>query len=164
MHRRVPCPHPATGYPTRRTSAATRGTVREPYDLALAKMIAATVRTELRNLFREVCKPAGLHQLIEPRRQRVLRIVVAHMRRVLAMRRPLRRDAERRHIVGVRSTMASINVRRTVLSWSWSSGRSSWRKLIEHLMSTPTGLGYTCVGDVSTQPPQRAGLHESCGL
>ena len=70
-------------------------------------MIAATVRTELRNLFREVCKPAGLHQLIEPRRQRVLRIVVAHMRRVLAMRRPLRRDAERRHIVGVRSTMAA---------------------------------------------------------
>ena len=43
--------------------------------------------------------------------------------------------------VGVRSQMASMSARRVGLSIIASAGRSSCSRLIEHLMSTPTGPG-----------------------
>jgi hypothetical protein len=87
--------HPTVAQPNTSPAAArARSLSAMLHHFALAEMIAAAIRAELRDLFDEV-REAIRAQPIKSRRERIARFVMADVHRVFATLRPFERDAER---------------------------------------------------------------------
>src|SRR5262249_10864637 len=116
-------------YPSDPTSTIV---VEQSHHLAFAKMIAAAIRAELRNLFEKVGKLIRAHPF-ETQRERVARSVMTNVRRVFTTLRPFQRNAERVQHFRRRAVRRNLHTERFAnlagltrgtLTATWASGRS----------------------------------------
>src|SRR6266568_3740058 len=100
------------------------------HHFTLAEMIAAAIRTELGNLFEEVGELVRA-QPVETQSKRIIRSVVAEVRRVLATLRPFQRNAERVQHLRRRAVRGDLHAERLAdlaglarrtLAAAWSGG------------------------------------------